>query len=405
MFYLDEQTQSYIIFFIAILSTVGYCLLVFCTFVSLITTRILFHKKSDSFLSTDSYPGVSIIKPLMGLDPLLEENIESHFRMQYPKFELLFCFPDDQDPAINLVKRLMEKFPGVDAKIFTGGKEGIVNPMVYNMAPGYDNAKYDCVWISTSRIKASTDIIIDMASKLQNPNVALVHQMPFTTDLSGFAATVEKIYFGCAMARFYPAFNTMGLCCCTGMSYMFKKSLLDELKGLNWYGRYLAEDFFLTSALHEKGHKLVLSAYPAQQNIASLTLRAFKDRMVRWTRLRLNMMPLVAGFLEPLADCIPSGLIGSWLCYHFFGVHMYYFFPIHVFTLLFVDYLQLRTVQNGPPPFSKLKYVLCWVFREFMATFIYLEAILKPRTIPWGKKVFKVTLGGHTTLLTDKAHD
>lgn len=33
---------------------------------------------------------------------------------------------------------------------------------------------------------------------------------------------------------------------------MFKKSLLDELNGLNWYGRYLAEDFFLTHALHEK---------------------------------------------------------------------------------------------------------------------------------------------------------
>jgi len=35
----------------------------------------------------------------------------------------------------------------------SGGKEGIVNPMVFNMAPGYDNAQYEYVWISTSRIK------------------------------------------------------------------------------------------------------------------------------------------------------------------------------------------------------------------------------------------------------------
>ena len=61
-----------------------------------------------------------------------------------------------------------------------------------------------------------------------------------------------QIYFGCALARYYIAFNLLGLCCVTGMSYIFKKSVLDQLNGLGWYGRYLAEDFFLTKAMHEK---------------------------------------------------------------------------------------------------------------------------------------------------------
>lgn len=37
--------------------------------------------------------------------------------------------------------------------LLEGGKEGIINPMVYNMAPAYENAKYPNIWISTSRIK------------------------------------------------------------------------------------------------------------------------------------------------------------------------------------------------------------------------------------------------------------
>lgn len=37
--------------------------------------------------------------------------------------------------------------------LLEGGKEGIINPMVFNMAPAYENAKYPNIWISTSRIK------------------------------------------------------------------------------------------------------------------------------------------------------------------------------------------------------------------------------------------------------------
>lgn len=36
------------------------------------------------------------------------------------QFELLFCLQDESDPALMVVKALMEKYPKVDAKIFIG---------------------------------------------------------------------------------------------------------------------------------------------------------------------------------------------------------------------------------------------------------------------------------------------
>ena len=51
-------------------------------------------------------PPVTIFKPLKGLDEGLEENLRSFFRLDYPCFQLLFCVADDDDPAIDVVRKL-----------------------------------------------------------------------------------------------------------------------------------------------------------------------------------------------------------------------------------------------------------------------------------------------------------
>ena len=93
---------------------------------------------------------------------------------------------------------------------------------------------------------------MDMVAKLQLPGCALVHQMPFVVDHPGFAAALEKVFFGTVVARSCQGLHVLNLHCFVGMSYVIKKSVLDEIHGFAWFGRYLSEDYFIFRSLYEK---------------------------------------------------------------------------------------------------------------------------------------------------------
>ena len=67
-------------------------------------------------------PGVSILRPLKGLDTNLFENLESTFTQDYPrsKFEVLLSVADADDQALGVVRSLLEKYPDVNARIIIG---------------------------------------------------------------------------------------------------------------------------------------------------------------------------------------------------------------------------------------------------------------------------------------------
>lgn len=71
-------------------------------------------------LPVDLAPGVSILRPLRGLDTNLYENLEASFVQDYPKFEIIFSVADESDAAIPIVEELKRLYPQVEAKILVG---------------------------------------------------------------------------------------------------------------------------------------------------------------------------------------------------------------------------------------------------------------------------------------------
>ncbi|RZC38899.1 ceramide glucosyltransferase-B, partial [Asbolus verrucosus] len=201
----------------------------------------------------------------MGVDNNLSTNLETFFTMNYPVYEILFCIEDETDPAIKVVNTLIEKYPKVSAQVFIGGSIVGVNPKINNMNRAYEASNYDLILISDSGIRMKEDTLLDMVNHMDE-KTGLVHQMPFTCDRPGFAATLEKIYFGTAQSRIYLAADFVRVNCHTGMSALMRKTVLEEQGGLKSFGCYLAEDFFIAKSFLVRGWKTAISSQPAMQN-------------------------------------------------------------------------------------------------------------------------------------------
>ncbi|KAK7465908.1 hypothetical protein BaRGS_00037518 [Batillaria attramentaria] len=310
----------------------------------------------------EELPGVSIIKPLTGVDPHLKSNLETFFKLKYPRYELLFSVQSENDPAILVVKSLIESYPKVDAKLFIGIQVVGPNGKVNNMVKPYEAAKYDAIVISDSGIKMEESTLTEMVAEL-TPETGLVLQMPFVCTRKGFASVYEQVYFGTMQARNCLSANAVGINCSTGMSCLLRRDVLDREGGLAAFGKYLAEDYFIAKAF-----------------------------LKQWAQLRSSMIPTLI-VLEPLSECIVMGVAASWAVQYLFDFSAMGYFLLHVLLWFLLDFLMFSIVVRGSLPFSKFEFLVAWLLREILSPYVLFTSH-RNQTVAWRNKKYKLKWGG-----------
>ncbi|KAL5017616.1 hypothetical protein ScPMuIL_007205 [Solemya velum] len=341
--------------------------------------------------SPEDLPGVTIIKPLTGVDPNLFTNLESFFNLKYPAFELLFSVQDESDAAIMVVQKLIDKYPTVNAKLFIGIKYVGPNGKINNMIRPYEAAKYDHIVISDSGILVQPDTLLEMVSFMK-PDVGMVLAMPYCVERDGFAAMYEKVFFGTMHARNCLSAHSVGINCSTGMFCMFRKDIIEETGGLDVYGKYLAEDYFLADAITKKGYKLGLCNQPAMQNSGQVSITDIHKRLIRWGSLRRKMLPHLV-LLEPISECFVQGFAISLSLSYLFDISPMVVFLLHVLVWFLSDYTLMGICENGPLPFSKFEFVSAWLLRELCTIYVMLQ-VQMGGAVTWRNKNYHIYWGG-----------
>jgi ceramide glucosyltransferase len=124
--------------------------------------------------STETFPPISILKPLSGLDDNLFNNLESLCRQDYPRYEIICSVQDANDPAYRVAEKVKRKFPEKEMSIVVERCNEGLNPKVNNMLPAYRDARYPYILISDSNVMVDRDYLRKNIQLIDDPGIGLV---------------------------------------------------------------------------------------------------------------------------------------------------------------------------------------------------------------------------------------
>ena len=334
-----------------------------------------------------SPPGISVIKPVKGLDPHLEQCLSSFFELTYPRFELLFCVADGTDPAIDVIKALIARHPRVRARLSVGAANVGFNPKVNNMARSYAEARYDCILISDSNMRIERDGLEAMAADFDE-GTGVLTAIVAGVEAWSWAGRLEALFLNAYYARWMLLAERCGLPCVIGKSMMFRRSEADRFGGLTSLGRYLAEDYMAGKAMAMLGLRVRTASRYGIQPIGALSFKTFWARHLRWGRIRRSQAPL-AHAAEMLVAALPSGACAAFAAQSLFGVGWFVAFAAHLTFMIACDVRQIRALGQR----FGWRDLVVWFARELLAVPLWLHAV-SGHTVDWRGQRIALGPGG-----------
>ena len=254
-------------------------------------------------------PPVTIVRPVCGLDGEAELTLRSSFRLDYPRYEILFCVASPNDPVIPLVRQLIAQHPEADARLLVGDDVVSENPKLNNCVKGWLGAKFGWIVLSDSNVILPPDYL-QRLFEVWDEEAGLVCAPPVGAAPKSLPAEFECAFLNEYQARWQYFADAIGAGFAQGKSMLWRRELLEANGGIAALGSETAEDAASTKIVRGMGLSVRLADAYFVQPLGWRGAKEVWARQVRWARLRRVSFPLCFS-LEIFSGGIwPSVMVG-----------------------------------------------------------------------------------------------
>jgi ceramide glucosyltransferase len=253
--------------------------------------RALRRKLSGPAPSPGEAPGISVLKPLRGIDDDLEANLATFAAQDWPGCEVLLGLHDLSDPAEPLARAAVERWPGRFRVVVQEGERGM-NPKVSQLAGLAAAARHGILVISDSNVRVGPGYLAEIAARLEDPEVGMVTHLIAGVGERSEGALLENLHLAGGVATGIAAAKAIaGRDVVMGKSMALRRADLEALGGFAAVKDLLAEDYVLGQMVSRVlGKRVELASRPVENVVQERTVGQFTQRARRWAVLQRTLV-------------------------------------------------------------------------------------------------------------------
>lgn len=249
-----------------------------------------------------TYPSISIIRPVRGLDVGAEANLRAALDTGYPgPVETLFVFDDADDPAVPVARRVVAQHRAAGGRgavdiLFAGVGPPRRTGKLHAMIVGMQRARGTLIGFGDSDTRPAPGLLTALVDALAaSPDVGatfapvVVVDGPQTSGDVGYALMLDGLY-GPAAARAAGARGRLPFI--MGQIMVFRREALAAIGGLARADGQLVDDIFLGRCLHQAGWANVMIDRPLAIVNTGTSMVAFLRIYRRWMLFGRGGVPL-----------------------------------------------------------------------------------------------------------------
>jgi len=261
-------------------------------------------------IDVPSWPPVTVLKPLHGMEPQLEKNLESFFRQDYPNFEIIFGVREPGDPALVVVERLRQNHPQVKSRVVLSGPPEWPNAKVFSQHKmlAFASARY--IVMSDSDVCVGSDLLQNVVAPLLDEKIGLVTCPYRGVPAPGLGSSLEALGMSVEMTSGVIVADMLeGMRFALGPVTATRREVLEQIGGFPAVADYYSDDFELGQKIWAAGYKVIFSHYVIEHVLAPRSFSRTLADQLRWMKSTRYSRP--AGHVGTgLTYAVPFGLLG-----------------------------------------------------------------------------------------------